>query len=176
MHITSFPTRPAVGSTTNLELNTFPVQAKRNVHLHPTFNDFSLLPPPTVLLISVLIPEQPLRPSVSLGSYHSLFSLPLCFTEKVVGCLMVVEDMLKPEVDRVIPLWKYLGTASGATLGFILGSIPGLVIGSLTGNRLGAVRDAKGKSVYAVFAELDGGQKAAILRGLAMKVLGHALS
>lgn len=89
---------------------------------------------------------------------------------------MVVEDMLKPEVDRVIPLWKYLGTASGATLGFILGSIPGLVIGSLTGNRLGAVRDAKGKSVYAVFAELDGGQKAAILRGLAMKVLGHALS
>lgn len=88
----------------------------------------------------------------------------------------VFEDMLKPEVEKVIPLWKYLGTASGATLGFILGSIPGLAIGSYAGNRLGSIRDAKGKSVSAVFLELDSVQKATILKGLAVKVLGHALS
>lgn len=88
----------------------------------------------------------------------------------------VFEDMMKPEVERTIPLWKYLGTASGATIGFILGSLPGLAIGSIAGNRLGAVRDAKGKSVYAVFSQLEGSQKATILKGLAMKVLGHGLS
>ncbi|KAH9818443.1 DnaJ domain-containing protein [Melampsora americana] len=88
----------------------------------------------------------------------------------------VFEEMLNPEVEKVIPLWKYLGTASGATLGFILGSIPGLAIGSYAGNRLGSIRDAKGKSVSAVFLELDSVQKATILKGLAIKVLGHALS
>ncbi|KAG0142403.1 hypothetical protein CROQUDRAFT_67261 [Cronartium quercuum f. sp. fusiforme G11] len=88
----------------------------------------------------------------------------------------VFEDMLRPEVESKLPLWKYAGTLSGATLGFILGSLPGAALGSVAGNRLGAVRDAKGKSVAAVFVELDGGQKAAILKGLAMKVLGHALS
>ncbi|EGG06698.1 uncharacterized protein MELLADRAFT_106535 [Melampsora larici-populina 98AG31] len=88
----------------------------------------------------------------------------------------VFEEMLKPEVEKVTPLWKYLGTASGATLGFILGSIPGLAIGSFAGNRLGSIRDAKGKSVSAVFLELDSVQKATILKGLAIKVLGHALS
>ena len=62
------------------------------------------------------------------------------------------------------------------------------------GNRLGAIRDAKGKSVAAVFSELGGNQKAEvchipktgvvratkyiiqILRALAMKVLGSAAS
>jgi len=35
--------------------------------------------------------------------------------------------------------------------------MPGLVVGAYAGHRLGAVRDAKGKSVATVFAELGGG-------------------
>jgi hypothetical protein len=67
------------------------------------------------------------------------------------------------------------------------------MLGAVAGNRLGAVRDAKGKSVAAVFSDLGGNQKAEvcpthatkelhllnvllqILRALAMKVLGSAL-
>jgi hypothetical protein len=79
-------------------------------------------------------------------------------------------------------------------MGFIVANLPGLMLGALAGNRLGAVRDAKGKSVAAVFSELGGEQKAEvsrispglelqahtydfseILRALAMKVLGSAL-
>ena len=37
-------------------------------------------------------------------------------------------------------------------------------MGAYAGNRLGAVRDAKGKSVAAVFAELGGAQKAEVRR------------
>ena len=66
-------------------------------------------------------------------------------------------------------------------------------MGAFAGNRLGAVRDAKGKSVAAVFNQLGGQQKAEvsqmhnsdkfiiwlffgqILRALALKVLGSAL-
>ena len=42
--------------------------------------------------------------------------------------------------------------------------MPGLVVGAYAGNRLGAVRDAKGKSVAAVFAELGAAQKAEVSR------------
>lgn len=37
------------------------------------------------------------------------------------------------------------------------------MLGAVAGNRLGAVRDAKGKSVAAVFSELGGQQKAEVL-------------
>jgi hypothetical protein len=47
--------------------------------------------------------------------------------------------------------WSVLGGVSGGALGFIVANVPGLVAGAVAGNRLGAVRDAKGKSVYAVF-------------------------
>lgn len=47
--------------------------------------------------------------------------------------------------------WGMLGGASGAGLGFIVANVPGLLAGAVAGNRLGAVRDARGKSVYAVF-------------------------
>ena len=47
--------------------------------------------------------------------------------------------------------WGLLGGASGGALGFIVANVPGLVAGAVAGNRLGAVRDAKGKSVYSVF-------------------------
>ena len=40
--------------------------------------------------------------------------------------------------------------------------MPGLALGAFTGNRLGAVRDAKGKSVAAVFNELASHQKAEV--------------
>ena len=47
--------------------------------------------------------------------------------------------------------WSMIGGASGAGLGFIVANVPGLVAGAVAGNRLGAVRDAKGKSVFSVF-------------------------
>ena len=47
--------------------------------------------------------------------------------------------------------WSMLGGLSGGALGFIIGNVPGLLAGAVAGNRLGAVRDARGKSVYDVF-------------------------
>ncbi|KAF9474464.1 DnaJ-domain-containing protein [Pholiota conissans] len=87
----------------------------------------------------------------------------------------VFEELLRPEVERRVPWWSWLGTLSGGGLGFIVANLPGLMLGAVAGNRLGAVRDAKGKSVAAVFNELGGQQKAEILRALAMKVLGSVL-
>ncbi|KAI0274616.1 DnaJ domain-containing protein [Gloeopeniophorella convolvens] len=86
----------------------------------------------------------------------------------------VFEDLLRPEVERHVPWWAWLGAVSGAGLGFIVANIPGVLVGAYAGNRLGAIRDAKGKSVAAVFADLGGAQKAEVLRALAMKVLGAA--
>lgn len=82
----------------------------------------------------------------------------------------VFEDMLKPEVNRHIPIWvslsnsmgargqplmqlrqTWMGAAAGAAIGFIAGNLPGAAIGGYGGSRLGAVRDAKGKAVYEVF-------------------------
>jgi len=47
-------------------------------------------------------------------------------------------------------------------LGFIVANLPGLMIGAYAGNRIGAIRDAKGKSVAAVFSQLGGSQKAEV--------------
>lgn len=55
-----------------------------------------------------------------------------------------------------------MGTVSGASLGFIVANVPGLMVGAVAGNRLGAIRDAKGKSVAAVFSQLGGQQKAEV--------------
>ncbi|KAH9460652.1 hypothetical protein MJO28_003644 [Puccinia striiformis f. sp. tritici] len=92
----------------------------------------------------------------------------------------VFEDLLQPEIDRTgetkTTKWKYLGAASGGTLGFIVGNLPGLAIGSLAGNRLGAIRDAKGKSVCEVFSSLESNHKTLIIKALALKVLGYALT
>ncbi|KAH7915405.1 DnaJ-domain-containing protein [Hygrophoropsis aurantiaca] len=87
----------------------------------------------------------------------------------------VFEELLRPEVERHAPWWSYLGAVCGGGVGFIVANIPGLMVGAYAGNRLGAIRDAKGKSVAAVFSELGGNQKAEILRALAIKVLGSAL-
>ncbi|KAH7931139.1 DnaJ-domain-containing protein [Leucogyrophana mollusca] len=87
----------------------------------------------------------------------------------------VFDELLRPEVERHAPWWSYLGAVCGGGVGFIVANVPGLMIGAYAGNRIGAIRDAKGKSVAAVFSELGGNQKAEILRALAMKVLGSAL-
>ncbi|TFK41024.1 DnaJ domain-containing protein [Crucibulum laeve] len=87
----------------------------------------------------------------------------------------VFEELLRPEVQRHAPWWSWFGAACGGGVGFIIANIPGLMLGAYAGNRLGAIRDAKGRSVAAVFGELGGNQKAEILRALAMKVLGSAL-
>lgn len=47
--------------------------------------------------------------------------------------------------------WAMIGGVSGGALGFIMANVTGMVAGAVAGNRLGAVRDAKGKSVYTVF-------------------------
>jgi len=70
--------------------------------------------------------------------------------------------MLRPEVQRTVPWWTWLGGIAGAGLGFIIGNFPGLMLGAVAGNRLGAVRDAKGKSVASVFNDLGGQQKAEV--------------
>ncbi|KAJ7170128.1 hypothetical protein C8R46DRAFT_1091243 [Mycena filopes] len=75
----------------------------------------------------------------------------------------VFEELLRPEVEK-----RPVSVSSSQTF-------PGLMLGAVAGNRLGAIRDAKGKSVAAVFGDLGGNQKAEILRALAMKVLGSAL-
>lgn len=71
--------------------------------------------------------------------------------------------------------WGMLGGLSGGALGFIVANVPGLVAGAVAGNRLGAIRDAKGKSVYSVFQELPANDKARLLSQLAAKVFSHAV-
>lgn len=61
------------------------------------------------------------------------------------------EGMADPNGNANNRFWGMLGGASGGALGFIIANVPGLLAGAVAGNRLGAVRDAKGKSVYAVF-------------------------
>jgi curved DNA-binding protein CbpA len=59
-------------------------------------------------------------------------------------------------------VWSLLGGLSGATIGFIVGNVPGLLAGAVAGNRLGAIRDKKGQSVYQVFQELPQADKAKV--------------
>lgn len=61
------------------------------------------------------------------------------------------EGMADPNGNANNRFWGMLGGASGGALGFIIANVPGLLAGAVAGNRLGAVRDAKGKSVYSVF-------------------------
>lgn len=45
-------------------------------------------------------------------------------------------------------------------MGYIVANVPGAVAGGFAGNRLGAVRDAKGKSVAQVFSGMESSKKA----------------
>ena len=92
--------------------------------------------------------------------------------------------------------WSVVGGLSGGAMGFIVANFPGAIAGAVAGNRLGAVRDARGKSVYSVFQvcesedvghvmykshltrrqELPQGDKAKLLSELAAKVFAHAVT
>ncbi|KAL7275487.1 hypothetical protein RUND412_001573 [Rhizina undulata] len=90
---------------------------------------------------------------------------------------MMAEEGVDPASStKTGNVWSLLGGLSGATIGFIVGNVPGLLAGAVAGNRLGAVRDAKGKSVYEVFQALPQADKAKLLSELAAKVLAHAVS
>ncbi|KAI1408742.1 DnaJ-domain-containing protein [Hypoxylon sp. FL1857] len=94
----------------------------------------------------------------------------------------VFEEMLREEglaedgsSSPTSKFWSILGMASGSVIGFIVGNMPGAVAGAVAGNRLGAVRDAKGKSVYAVFQDLPPDDRARLLAQLATRVFSHAV-
>jgi curved DNA-binding protein CbpA len=94
----------------------------------------------------------------------------------------VFEEMMREEGmaegERAQPtgkFWSLVGGLSGGAMGFIIANFPGAVAGAVAGNRLGAVRDSRGKSVYAVFQELPQADKAALLSNLAAKVFAHAV-
>lgn len=69
----------------------------------------------------------------------------------------VFEEMLREEgmaEDGGKPtskFWSVIGGLSGGAMGFIVANFPGMLAGAVAGNRLGAIRDTKGKSVYSVF-------------------------
>ncbi|POY71409.1 hypothetical protein BMF94_5721 [Rhodotorula taiwanensis] len=84
----------------------------------------------------------------------------------------VFEELLRPEVHRILPIWTWGGAASGAVLGFITANLPGAAFGAFAGSKLGAIRDAKGKSVASVFSSLPQTEKAGILAALAKQVFG----
>ncbi|KAI9856915.1 MAG: hypothetical protein M1824_005069 [Vezdaea acicularis] len=94
----------------------------------------------------------------------------------------VFEEMLRDEGlaegQEAAPtgkFWSLVGAASGGAMGFIIANAPGAVAGAVAGNRLGAVRDKRGKSVYSVFQELPQADKARLLSELATKVFGYAV-
>ncbi|KAM7205546.1 hypothetical protein V8F20_003130 [Naviculisporaceae sp. PSN 640] len=96
----------------------------------------------------------------------------------------VFEEMLREEglaeeergtTQPTSKFWGVLGGISGGALGFIVANVPGLVAGVVAGNRLGAIRDAKGKSVYSVFQELPQADRARLLSQLAARVFSHAV-
>ncbi|KAL2864572.1 putative DnaJ chaperone (Caj1) [Aspergillus lucknowensis] len=72
--------------------------------------------------------------------------------------------------------WSLVGGVSGGALGFIVANAPGAIAGAVAGNRLGAVRDARGKSVYEVFLELPVNDRARLLSQLAAKVFQHTMA
>lgn len=113
-------------------------------------------------------------PAGSTEESHNRFS-----SEQFGG---VFEEMLREEgmaegeeASPTSKFWSIVGGLSGGAMGFIVANFPGMVAGAVAGNRLGAVRDARGKSVYAVFQELPQADKARLLSDLAAKVFAHAV-
>ena len=70
--------------------------------------------------------------------------------------------------------WSLVGGVSGGALGFIVANVPGMVAGAVAGNRLGAIRDDKGMSVYDVFQQLPPDDRSRMLGQLAARVLSQA--
>jgi len=80
-------------------------------------------------------------------------------------------ELLRPEIEQRTRVWEATGTVSGILLGFIAANVPGAIGGAVLGNRLGAIRDAKGKAVSEAFLALPLSQRTDVLRALAAKVL-----
>jgi DnaJ-class molecular chaperone len=94
----------------------------------------------------------------------------------------VFEEMMREEGmaegETATPtgkFWSFVGGLSGGAMGFIVANFPGAIAGAVAGNRLGAVRDARGKSVWSVFQELPQADKAKLLSDLAARVFAHAV-
>lgn len=94
----------------------------------------------------------------------------------------VFEEMLRDEglaegkeARPTGKFWSLIGGVSGGAMGFIIANVPGAIAGAVAGNRLGAVRDAKGVSVYSVFQQLPQAEKTKLLSELAAKVFAHAV-
>lgn len=93
----------------------------------------------------------------------------------------VFEEMLREEgmaEDGGKPtgkFWSVVGGLSGGVLGFIIANFPGMLAGAVAGNRLGSIRDSRGKSVYSVFQELPQDAKMQLLSQLAAKVFSQAV-
>ncbi|KAK6341896.1 hypothetical protein TWF730_001382 [Orbilia blumenaviensis] len=86
---------------------------------------------------------------------------------------MMDQENLRPQVqpEGTGKFWSLIGAIAGAILGYIIYDTAGLLAGLLLGNRLGAVRDRKGKSVYEVFQEMPHAEKMRVLGQLAARVL-----
>lgn len=114
------------------------------------------------------------KPAGSTEESHNKFS-----EEQFGG---IFEEMLREEgmadqdAGPTGKFWSVVGGLSGGAMGFIVANFTGMVAGAVAGNRLGSVRDAKGKSVYAVFQEMPQADKARLLSSLAAKVLSSAVS
>jgi len=86
------------------------------------------------------------------------------------------EGMANQDASPTGKFWSIVGGLSGGAMGFIVANFPGMLAGAVAGNRLGSVRDAKGKSVYEVFRELPQGDKAKLLSEMAAKVFANVVS
>ncbi|WEW60331.1 hypothetical protein PRK78_005816 [Emydomyces testavorans] len=91
---------------------------------------------------------------------------------------MLREEGMPPDEARAAVgyFWSVVGGLSGGAIGFIVANFPGALAGAVAGNRLGAVRDKNGKSVYEVFQALPQEDKAKILSRLAARFLQSAVS
>ena len=93
----------------------------------------------------------------------------------------VFEEMLNQEGADITGqkkgnMWSILGSLCGAGMGFIVANFAGAIAGAVAGNRLGAIRDSKGKSVYQYFQEdLTQEQKMRVLSQLAAKIFAQAV-
>ncbi|EPE05820.1 hypothetical protein F503_08351 [Ophiostoma piceae UAMH 11346] len=89
--------------------------------------------------------------------------------------MMRDEGMAEGDTSRPThKFWSLVGGVSGGALGFIVANVPGMVAGAVAGNRLGAIRDDKGMSVYDVFQQLPQDDRSRMLGQLAARVLSHA--
>ncbi|KAK6522062.1 hypothetical protein TWF281_002631 [Arthrobotrys megalospora] len=92
---------------------------------------------------------------------------------------MMDQEGLRNEVRQEAgtgKFWAIIGAIAGAILGYIIYNSAGLLAGLLIGNRLGAIRDTRGKSVYEVFQEMPQSDKMRILSQLAARVLAGMTS